>query len=315
MFNQGPGGFQFGLDRSFGVPATTSFSSGGENQDSNNAQLHSSKSMDDSMMTQTQGEKKKESRPKQTLFPITLKMALNASNDDNEVQIHGKPLVSALMVCQVLSAEKKNASFEFRVTDTTATLKASYYYSAEDEDLVAELEAIQPKHYVRIVGNIRLQPEPQISAHQMMRIKDHDEIPYHLIDSILFALKNQDPEAAANLKENPVNMKQEVMTNQENNMAHMNTPTPQVKTPMEATPVKPMNVKMEMEPAKPPQMHLRTKMLKFLQENRKEDGHAIGEISSGISEDAAVLRKIIDEALDDGDICVTIDDDHFAILD
>jgi len=239
----------------------------------------------------------KAQRPKQYLLPVTLKMLRNLDDEDGgkEVKIHGKTVHQVITVCQVITAERKNASYEFLVTDTTAECKVLYYYDASDSELIEMLDDMKAMDYVRVVGHVRT-PDAHISALHMDKVKNHDEVPFHLIEAVTIAMRLTHPEKASGVKRVNDNVR---------------TPDPVSRPKLEMSSTN--AVKMPSIKIEAPSLSLEDKIKKWLEDNTKEQGHTYDEVANACGP-LEEVTSILESLLDMGDIQTTIDDNHVAML-
>jgi len=272
----------------------------------------------DIMSTQinTTQAKPADTKPKQTLFPITLKMAKLATEDEGStVALFGMKVVSVLLVVQVISVEKGNASFEFQVTDTTSRMKISFYYDSDDEYLVNDLKSIQPMDYIRVVGSIRLKPEVHISAQHLTQVQDHGEVPCHLMEAVLFAANHCSEEKRAQLCKT-TQMAVEGPTSAGTTSAgslgafsgeNVGQPT-----------VNAQSFQAEQKPAASPELNMfmiRKTVVEWLKKNNTEEGHNLKTIADGCKVSEAIMSTAIEECLDDGEIMMGASDELFMYAD
>lgn len=245
----------------------------------------------------SQSIQQKPQRPKQMLLPVTLKMVTSLDTEAGaDVTIHGKPALSCLSVCQIIRSERKNASFEFMATDTTATCKILYYYDADDAELVASLESIKPMEYIRVIGQVRISPEPLISAITISKVTEHDEVPFHLIEAVTVAMKLANPEKAAGL----------TMEVPSENMFNNNMMTPE--------PVSKPTTNIGASKIELPTTTMVEKIKKWLGDNAREGGYTFAQIADGCKVSLNEVGSHIEELLDGGELQTTNDDDHVSLM-
>lgn len=268
----------------------------------NSTEAFTQKEIETTLINTTQA-KPADTKPKQTLFPITLKMAKLATEEEGSiVSLFGIKVVNVLLVVQVISVEKGNASFEFQVTDTTSKMKISFYYDADDDYLVNDLKSIKPMDYVRVVGSIRLKPDVHISAQHLSPVQDHGEVPCHLMESVLFAANHCSEEKRAQLR-NANQMAVEGPTSARFSGENVGQSTVNVQ-PFQA----------EQKPAATPQMTMemvRKMLVEWLKKNTTEDGHSAKTIADGCKVNVEMMRSAIEESLDDGEVMMGASDELF----
>eukprot|EP00397_Hematodinium_sp_SG-2012_P042340 GEMP01046815.1.p1 GENE.GEMP01046815.1~~GEMP01046815.1.p1 ORF type:complete len:297 (+),score=71.36 GEMP01046815.1:127-1017(+) len=267
-------------------------------------------SMDTQPTSSPQSDTPQKSKPPtQVLLPVTLRMITEhavTNETSKEVTIHGQPVLSCLSVCQVITAEKKNASFEFFVTDTSAKCKVLYYYDSDDIEMVESLEALKPMDYIRVVGQARITPEPAISAVALAKVTDHDEVPFHLIEAVTVAMKLTHPDLAARLVEDVPAQNENASFNTMMTPTPVSKPQAQVQTPMEGGTSK-------ISLPSPPK--LEEKVKKWLADNHREEGFTFPQIADGCKVSLSDIAQLLDDLLEAGELQTTVDEEHVSLLD
>lgn len=131
-------------------------------------------------------------RGDQTIFPVTIKQINDAIATDDNVKIDGRDVSQVIMVGTVLSMESQALANNYTVEDGTGQIDVRWWTDSEGSDVHAEKRSqIREMSYVRVVGKIRnFQNQKQIVAFDVRPVKDHNEVTYHLLNSIHVHLKH-----------------------------------------------------------------------------------------------------------------------------
>jgi len=245
---------------------------------------------------------------KQTCIPVTVRIlqdAIARHKDSQEVLIHGTEASIIHVVGAIEALVQQSATLEFQLNDASGRMKVRYY--GFDSSSVAGLVS---GRYVSIVGSLRTSPAPHISAMSLRAVETADEISYHMIEVAHAALRLMNPSKAAGYRTSVAAAEPITPAKQAESGTNFLSPA---KTEAPPAIVEPAAAPM----LTPTKADLRTSIvdaLKQVQEGGNEEGISTTALVARFPSEAAKVREILAQLVDEGDVFTTIDDDHFSII-
>lgn len=254
-------------------------------------------------VSSTQDVKRARTEEKFTCMPVTVRSieaAVAKPRTGNEVQFFGSDVGMLVLVGVVENVSRQAATMEFVLNDSTGRVRVKWFAS----DVESKEAGVEDGKYVCLAGSIRLSPSTHISATTLRLVRSADEISYHMISAAHTGLKVPRDLAALDAMEKSVGFEQPAIK-----VSSSVDPAPAPAQPLQpVAPAQPVAVIED----------LRKSVLTLLEkqcQNAGQEGVEIGAICalSRPATDAQVTAALT-ALIDDGDICNTIDDNHFAIV-
>lgn len=293
---------------------------------------------------ETAATKKPRQEDKQICLPVTIhgiSMAVaNRMDDGGDLKFYGVEPSVLLLVAAVESVTRQATSLEMTLNDATGKLKARWFVS---DPLPGELDKIVPGTYVSAFGNVRTAPAVHLAINGLRPVESADEVSYHMIEAAHAMLSIQNPgkrepvTPAVNEVKKAVVAETSSATQGGTAPKAMDFQTPEKREasanpyaqaqPPTANPYTqqgPTFVPPAVTTAAQPQKaagplkgaELRAAVLSFLKEmNPGPEGVAVETINAKLAPAAAdEIRECLTSLIDDAEICITLDDNHFAVV-
>lgn len=130
---------------------------------------------------------------KETLRPLTIKQILDAEeiHTGGETMLDGLELTRMCFIGQVRNISKQTTNTTFKMDDGTGTMEAKDWndidapmYDEAGNPLQSNKESIEVGDWAKIYGNIKFSNNRKhVTASVMKKIKDKNEINYHLLEA------------------------------------------------------------------------------------------------------------------------------------
>eukprot|EP01101_Sappina_pedata_P006814 TRINITY_DN3482_c0_g1_i1.p1 TRINITY_DN3482_c0_g1~~TRINITY_DN3482_c0_g1_i1.p1 ORF type:complete len:276 (-),score=73.21 TRINITY_DN3482_c0_g1_i1:13-756(-) len=124
----------------------------------------------------------------QSCTPVTIKQLLNARQAaDSKFIINGVEVSTVIVVGQIMSVSPQVAMTTYLINDGTGSIDARQWNDAENKsEYWLNLRArLVENVYVRVIGLFKnVENQKAIAPYRIVPITDHNEIVYHLLDSL-----------------------------------------------------------------------------------------------------------------------------------
>jgi len=136
--------------------------------------------------------KKRPSRDKQTLTPVTLKQLAGATQEDDAFMLDNKELTQVSVVGCITEAKKASTNITLQIEDGTESMEIKQWIDEDDTEATAQQrEAFTEGAFVKVVGQVRsFGGKSTITAYNVKAVTDHNEITTHFLDAVYVHLFN-----------------------------------------------------------------------------------------------------------------------------
>jgi len=134
------------------------------------------------------GSASKARRADKGILPVTIKQLLSASQEaqDDAYLVDGRECTQVTLVALITNVQEQSTCITYDLEDTTGKIQARMWLDAdESEFMVRSRREWTPGAYVRVVGNMKSQQgvdQRSLTAFHLRKVKDFNELTYHLLD-------------------------------------------------------------------------------------------------------------------------------------
>ncbi|KAJ6254713.1 replication protein a-related [Anaeramoeba flamelloides] len=263
-----------------------------------------------------------------TITPLTIRqIQLSTESEGNTFKIDKEFVMNVSLVGTVVKVYGGNTFTNYTIDDGTGQLKVREFKrhkqnnmdeeqqqqeeqeqpqeeggEGENKSKAKEIENVFENKYVRIIGNLKeYKNQKSFSVNKITEITDSNQITTHFLEAILVHLqrikgtlkKEQTSSQNSQIKEEKNEIQKE--TNNNNNKNN-NIITQQNTTQILG-------------------LALKDKALRLISSNQTSSGISLQELSKELKSTEEEIREIVDFFLDQGQIYITIDDEHFRSTD
>lgn len=263
-------------------------------------------------------EGKKRVEDKLTCLPVTIRSIENALHQSGggDLKFYGQEMGMLILVAQVETLVKQNASCEMMLNDSTGRIKARYYTDAES------LDALVPGKYVNIFGNVRTAPATHFAITGLQIVQHADEISFHMIETAHAHLKLQQ----GHMDPATPSPKKFLETKSPSGAGAMETPAKADDAPATTAPVSVAAPSPAMAPAAvqapPAKMPSgdelkasKDAVLQAVQELAKgEEGTGMENLLTRFPAQETEVRAFLSALVEEGEIFTTTDENHWNVV-
>lgn len=231
----------------------------------------------------------------QSLFPVTIKQILNASQSppEDNFKIDGQELHQITVVGCILEVRAEATNMSFKLDDGTGTIDVRMWLDADEKNeyMLNKRQAWREHVYVRVVGHIRsFQGKRSILAFRLEPLVDYNELTYHLTEVLYVHLCNL---RGIGIQSNQVEYMQNT-GNMEYNNPYMNQMQPMTSGGMDP---------------------LQSAILQIIQKPTAPEGTDVRFLCQQLGKPEHEVRNALEYLSNEGHVYSTIDDDHFLATD
>lgn len=119
-----------------------------------------------------------EKKPRQGIVPVTIKMVVDATSDEDTYVIDGREVSQVRLVANILRADNRETKMTYTVEDGTGAIEITLW-NHEDH------KVIETGTYVNCVAQLKkYNQKPQLNAYDIRPISCGEEITHHLLETI-----------------------------------------------------------------------------------------------------------------------------------
>jgi hypothetical protein len=272
------------------------------------------------------GQKRKQD---EAVLPVTIRSIedalLKRQENNGELQFYGREQGMLVLVACVEDVKKTDMSLQLSLNDGSGRIKARHYIS---ENTKKHADAVAAGRYVNVVGSVRTSPEVHFGIQMLKPVDSADDVSFHMIEvahSALKLMKGKGGQSDPLTPSRPVAAKplEKSSGGWEISPPKLSEPKADEEMPqVSSTTAPPAAEKPPPTPASAAAGPLKGAPLKkavmdFLQ--KEGEGKAVGVSLSAVYKHFYTLREdevkgVLDEFVENGDACNTIDDKHFMIV-
>ncbi|KAJ6253581.1 replication protein a-related [Anaeramoeba flamelloides] len=250
-----------------------------------------------------------------TITPLTARqIQLSTESEGNTFKIDKEFVMNVSLVGTVIKVLDGNTYTNYTIDDGTGQLNVRKFkrnkqnnlddqeeQEGQEEGEKKKSEQIEnpfENKYVRIIGNLKeYKNQKSFSVTKITEITDSNQITTHFLEAILVHMqrtkgilkKEQATSQESQIKEEKIEIQKE--TNNNNNIISQQNTTQILG------------------------LALKDKALRLISSNQTSSGISLQELSKELKSTEEEIREIVDFFLDQGQIYITIDDEHFRSTD
>ncbi|KAJ3428254.1 replication protein a-related [Anaeramoeba flamelloides] len=259
-----------------------------------------------------------------TITPLTIRqIQLSTESEGNTFKIDNEFVMNVSLVGTVIKVLDGNTYTNYTIDDGTGQLKIREFKRHKQNNMEEEEQQQQPQEeggegenkskakeienpfenkYVRIIGNLKeYKNQKSFSVTKITEITDSNQITTHFLEAILVHLqrikgtlkKEQTSSQNSQIKEEKNEIQKE--TNNNNNNSN--------------------NIITQQNTNQILGLALKDKALRLISSNQTSSGISLQELAKELKSTEEEIREIVDFFLDQGQIYITIDDEHFRSTD
>eukprot|EP01155_Anaeramoeba_flamelloides_P030703 Anaeramoba_flamelloidesa87345_42.p1 GENE.a87345_42~~a87345_42.p1 ORF type:complete len:279 (+),score=82.54 a87345_42:26-838(+) len=258
-----------------------------------------------------------------TITPLTIRqIQLSTESEGNTFKIDNEFVMNVSLVGTVIKVLDGNTYTNYTIDDGTGQLKIREFKrqkqnnmeeeeeqqqqpqeeggEGENKSKAKEIENVFENKYVRIIGNLKeYKNQKSFSVTKITEITDSNQITTHFLEAILVHIQRingvsnqgQTTSQESQIKEEKIEIKKETNKNKNNNIITQQN-TDHILG-----------------------LALKDKALRLISSNQTSSGISLQELSKKLKSTEEEIREIVDFFLDQGQIYITIDDEHFRSTD
>ncbi|KAJ3448965.1 replication protein a-related [Anaeramoeba flamelloides] len=257
-----------------------------------------------------------------TITPLTIRqIQLSTESEGNTFKIDKEFVMNVSLVGTVIKVINGNTYTNYTIDDGTGQLKIREFKRNKQNNMIDQEEQEQEQEqeqvneekkkseqiqnpfenkYVRIIGNLKAyKKQKSFSVNKIMEITDSNQITTHFLEAILVHIQRingvsnqgQTTSQESQIKEEKIEIKKETNKNKNNNIITQQN-TDHILG-----------------------LALKDKALRLISSNQTSSGISLQELSKKLKSTEEEIREIVDFFLDQGQIYITIDDEHFRSTD
>ncbi|KAJ6241719.1 replication protein a-related [Anaeramoeba flamelloides] len=264
-----------------------------------------------------------------TITPLTIRqIQLSTESEGNTFKIDNEFVMNVSLVGTVIKVLDGNTYTNYTIDDGTGQLKIREFKrqkqnnmeeeeeqqqqqqqqeeggEGENKSKAKEIENAFENKYVRIIGNLKeYKNQKSFSVSKITEITDSNQITTHFLEAILVHLqrikgtlkKEQTSSQNSQIKEEKNEIKKETNNNNNNNNNN--------------------NIITQQNTNQILGLALKDKALRLISSNQTSSGISLQELAKELKSTEEEIREIVDFFLDQGQIYITIDDEHFRSTD
>jgi hypothetical protein len=263
--------------------------------------------------------KQRKQEEKQACLPVTIRAIEQAVQtkveSGGELLFFGKEPGMLVLVACVEMVKKSGAVMEVSLNDGSGRIKARHYINENSKKYV---ESVEAGRYINVIGNVRSAPEVHFAIQMLKPVNSADDVSFHWIEVAHTALKltkgtsSTEPltpsrPVTSKTQEKPggweISPPKEISTHQK-----ADEPMPQVSTTAPTIPA-------VSAPLKGPA--LKEAVMHFLKAEQEGKPAGVGMKAFYTKFDSVghdVIKSLLNDMLECGDVFNTIDDTHFQAM-
>lgn len=238
----------------------------------------------------------------QSVMPLTVRQLRNAQHGMDEVfRVDGQPLAQVTFIGRIVAVDTSHpTNTNYKIDDGTGIIDVKRWSEADEagSTQAAATQDILPLNmYVRVYGHLRLwQGSLNVVAFRLIKIDNHNEITFHLLDSIYTHLYHT---------KGPLPPEPHGTSAASGGLMGPPPPTPPRRTHAAAEFRSPGSGRFT-----PPQEAILQALLSA--PNKDQGLHRDELLKSIVGFPEGILRNELDRLISDAHIYTTLDDDHFC---